>query len=143
MGKLFWYRNTGTVDTPTFSGTPTKEMEMSSIESGVTRMQFKPLLTDLDGDGRVDLVLGAVSETQVPQGLFWYRNVGPKNLVANDGNNMEWFMKSGVSNFRLQEFDNDPFQGRAPTPTQTSPPTPTQIPTPTQTQTQTPTQTRP
>jgi len=114
-GKLFYYQNVGDASTPTFGATASKEFDNDALggDPATLNMVFKPLCTDIDGDGDFDLVLGAIDNTGggiIPQGLRYFRNIGMPNLSSPD------FFQTGtspniVNNFRLTALNNDPFQG--------------------------------
>jgi hypothetical protein len=71
---LRWYENVGTARAP--------EFEFRATLPEVAHLNGAPVLADLTGDGRLDLLVGTFNE-----GILWYRNEGtdaPRFVSASD-----------------------------------------------------------
>ena len=115
-GRLVYFRNTGTSDSPTFTpGTPTQTLATASLGPYVALQYFKPLFTDVDGDGDLDLVMARTTFTSDGvsndgAGIWYIRNTGKPELAAST-----WLEPANYnpSMLRPQLSDNDPFFGIA------------------------------
>lgn len=100
LQTMLYYKNTGTMQTPIWSQTPTL---VSPIES--SRYWKNPSLCDLDGDGDNDLIYGTDDGS-----IFYYQNTGTITsplLTRNTAYFQMIRIDGGASTTSLADFDND------------------------------------
>jgi len=109
-GNLYYYKNTGSSTDPNYSYCPDDENPFFGLIAG--GKLASPYLTDLDGDGDLDLLIGSMQ----PGIIRYFENTGtpikPEFEEQTDGNNpfndiIENFWKYSLINPVMADIDND------------------------------------
>ncbi|WP_162801407.1 SwmB domain-containing protein, partial [Azospirillum brasilense] len=99
--KIVFYRNVGTATQPTFSLVGTNPFGLNPVGSGGAQ----PTFADLDGDGRLDALVGTAGGN-----TYFYRNVGTATAptFTLEGSNPFGLSRAGFgSSVELADIDGD------------------------------------
>ncbi len=104
FGTIKFYRNTGTANTPVFSGETTPSNPLNAADVG---QDAKPSFVDIDNDGDLDVFVRIRLGT-----VKFYRNTGTANVPVfstevGDTNPLNGVNVTGLSGLNFVDIDND------------------------------------